>query len=775
MSFRFLKTFLWVANLVMLGCGGQTASTDLKVIRAIDEQSTAEIEIKGFDIINDKKVFLVSAGKNLHPVSNCDDVNELNSILDRSNGDKPDSVSYDALIAGAIEEEVYLPRSELSCKGDFLPRKFLSNAEEESNSPEVPVYYSQDAYYVDTGAKGEYYLIDPKTSSCVYKFASTLFGFERRLDSLEFGMPPDLAKSITLNCANNDRTHYRLMTFTAARGGGAKFPFKTIVFLSFQNTSADGSKADVTIPFHRIDGQLIDKSSPIFISFIEELKLKYRVNEVAETSQPGVILKLYGKLLYDFCLNDCGDSFAPTIETLAKGQPSKLVAPTPVPSLSSKPDLSQNGLEVSELIADPVNQIRFLGCENQLLKSLGLKSSKNDWFPSLRSQVLGRSPSKSDIFECPAKAQPLVCEKTLARSKYSWDELRALLNDKNGCPSGSNLLRFKVDSNLIIEASGPITLNRDTVTSEVVFEPLVPTDRKTITYRFVCLKKSDCVPSGLNSEIRAFAIESSRTLTFSNIDLKAEIDSKNFLSDSESSSLRFTAAEASFGSQLSLNNSSLLLSDYNGRNLWHNGVRIISQSLDLNLLPIANVRKSSFTCVSCSIQSDGVAIDLRNSIALMTSLKESTFTIKSKEWAVKSNGGSEVILSGGVVEGAKLFSFSDEAKGYVNGTKLVFSGDTLKGPVNAFSFMTRSFGGPGFTLELHKSSIHGLPLEQVDNFKMVDFSSSDGSSSMNLGVLTFYRNASDNTETVLSPDQIEYFLRCKGEGQLLYRFKNYCI
>jgi hypothetical protein len=734
----------------------------LNVIQVGDASGVAEIRVVGYDTVDSKNRYFVAAGRNLHVVTGCKSLGELDALLDTKTGADLPNKDILTLTAPTEDNSQLILRSELSCHGEFLPRDYDSKTE---NDPIL--YIDNNRYFLGTGEVGEYYSIDSTAAGCVYNFANQLFGFEKRTPYLAFGRPEDAAQVLDLSCASSDSTKYRLSVFKPDR----PLPFGALVFLGYQDVDSKGEKVDSILRFHRINGQLITFGNPDYNSLINELTAQYKIKpEDIKFVNNAEVLRNADKVFFDYCVGTC-TSFQPKMESLVI-RPRAALAPLPAaPVVNTLPDVELDAQQAAEAKLDKVNSYRFVGCDD-LMKKIGLSGSSREWFSTVRAQLMGQRKVNGSVFACPKVAQQISCEKVLDRSLYTVADFNKVLEDKTRCPSGTTQQVIKLDSNVVVEGVDPIRVGSNVGYSDTRFQPLVPSDTRSLTYRFLCASKDKCMPA-TPTDVRTFTISGRKNVLIQGVELKAAINSGSFLSDNESSSLRFSGIEVNDGAVLTLLKSSIKRSEYKNRNLWNIGSRILTTLTDENGFPIQNVERSKLYCLDCGIEVENIAVDATDSQVFIQG-REKEATVQGTNVALALRGSAEVLTAKTKVQGDNLSLMGATSRQFIKDSQLQITGNTLVKPVAAFKFLSRSVNQP-FTLELQNNAISGLPAEQVSNFQFADFSGSDGTAVLQMGPGQFSRLSEDRKQNLpVSDDEVGYFLRCSGKGKLIFKFKNYC-
>lgn len=745
----------------MSACHSEDTSR-LNVIQVGDASGVAEIRVVGYDTVDSKNRYFVAAGRNLHVVTGCKSLGELDALLDTKTGADLPNKDILTLTAPTEDNSQLILRSELSCHGEFLPRDYDSKTE---NDPIL--YIDNNRYFLGTGEVGEYYSIDSTAAGCVYNFANQLFGFEKRTPYLAFGRPEDATQVLDLSCASSDSTKYRLSVFKPDR----PLPFGALVFLGYQDVDSKGEKVDSILRFHRINGQLITFGNPDYNSLINELTAQYKIKpEDIKFVNNAEVLRNADKVFFDYCVGTC-TTFQPKLETLVI-RPRAALAPLPAaPVVNTLPDVELDAQQAAEAKLDKVNSYRFVGCDD-LMKKIGLSGSSREWFSTVRAQLMGQRKVNGSVFACPKVAQQISCEKVLDRSLYTVADFNKVLEDKTRCPSGTTQQVIKLDSNVVVEGVDPIRVGSNVGYSDTRFQPLVPSDTRSLTYRFLCASKDKCMPA-TPTDVRTFTISGRKNVLIQGVELKAAINSGSFLSDNESSSLRFSGIEVNDGAVLTLLKSSIKRSEYKNRNLWNTGSRILTTLTDENGFPIQNVERSKLYCLDCGIEVENIAVDATDSQVFIQG-REKEATVQGTNVALALRGSAEVLTAKTKVQGDNLSLMGATSRQFIKDSQLQITGNTLVKPVAAFKFLSRSVNQP-FTLELQNNAISGLPAEQVSNFQFADFSGSDGTAVLQMGPGQFSRLSEDRKQNLpVSDDEVGYFLRCSGKGKLIFKFKNYC-
>lgn len=745
----------------MSACHSEDTSR-LNVIQVGDASGVAEIRVVGYDTVDSKNRYFVAAGRNLHVVTGCKSLGELDALLDTKTGADLPNKDILTLTAPTEDNSQLILRSELSCHGEFLPRDYDSKTE---NDPIL--YIDNNRYFLGTGEVGEYYSIDSTAAGCVYNFANKLFGFEKRTPYLAFGRPEDATQVLDLSCASSDSTKYRLSVFKPDR----PLPFGALVFLGYQDVDSKGEKVDSILRFHRINGQLITFGNPDYNSLINELTAQYKIKpEDIKFVNNAEVLRNADKVFFDYCVGTC-TTFQPKLETLVI-RPRAALAPLPAaPVVNTLPDVELDAQQAAEAKLDKVNSYRFVGCDD-LMKKIGLSGSSREWFSTVRAQLMGQRKVNGSVFACPKVAQQISCEKVLDRSLYTVADFNKVLEDKTRCPSGTTQQVIKLDSNVVVEGVDPIRVGSNVGYSDTRFQPLVPSDTRSLTYRFLCASKDKCMPA-TPTDVRTFTISGRKNVLIQGVELKAAINSGSFLSDNESSSLRFSGIEVNDGAVLTLLKSSIKRSEYKNRNLWNTGSRILTTLTDENGFPIQNVERSKLYCLDCGIEVENIAVDATDSQVFIQG-REKEATVQGTNVALALRGSAEVLTAKTKVQGDNLSLMGATSRQFIKDSQLQITGNTLVKPVAAFKFLSRSVNQP-FTLELQNNAISGLPAEQVSNFQFADFSGSDGTAVLQMGPGQFSRLSEDRKQNLpVSDDEVGYFLRCSGKGKLIFKFKNYC-
>jgi len=763
-----MKKFLAVGAIFIAGflgaCRSQESS-QLDVIQVGDASGVAEIRVVGYDNQDSQNRYFVAAGRNLHVVTGCRSLGELDALLDSKTS--PNIPNVDLLTLTQEEEgnNPYILRSELSCQGEFLPRDYGSKDE---NDPIL--YFDNNRYFLGTGAAGEYYSIDSLAAGCVYNFANKLFGFENRSPYLAFGRPEDANQVLDLSCASVDTTKYRLSIFKP--DPARPLPFGVLIFLGYQDTDSKGEKIDTILRFHRINGQLIKFPSPEYDTLIGELITQYTIKP--EDIKPLSLVEVSrnaDRIFFDYCQGSCS-AFQAKIETLAIRPAPRLVALPTAPVVNNLPDVQLDVQQASEAKLDSLNSYRFIGCED-LMKKVGLSGSSREWFTTVRAQLMGQRQVKGSVFACPKVAQQISCEKILDRSLYTVADFNKILEDKTRCPSGTTQQIIKLDSNVVVEGIDPVRIGSNVGYSDTRFQALVPSDTRVLTYRFLCASKDRCLPT-TSSDVRTFTVSGRRNVVLQGVELKVAINSGSFLSDNESSTLKFSGIEVIDGAVVTLLKSSLKRSDYKGRNLWNMGSKVMTTLTDLDGFPVPNVERSKLYCLDCEIEVENIAVDATDSQVFIQG-REKEARLQGQNIALALRGAAEVLSAKARLQGDNLSLMGATSRQFIKDSQLQITGNTLVKPVAAFKFLSRAVNQP-FTLELQNNAISGLPAEQVSNFQFADFSGSDGTAVLQMGPGQFSRLSEDRKQSVpVAEEEVGYFLRCSGKGKLIYKFKNYCL
>ncbi|WP_218110051.1 hypothetical protein [Oligoflexus tunisiensis] len=737
----------------------------MNIIQVSDATGVAEIRVVGFDTQDSQNRYFVAAGRNLHVVVGCSSLSQLDALLDTKTSPDLDNRDLLTLTQPVDDNSHYIIRSELSCQGEFLPRNFDSKLE---NDPIL--YVDENRYFLGTGETGEYYSIDSLSAGCVYNFANQLFGFEKRSPYLAFGRPEDATQIMDLSCANADHTKYRLSVFKP--DPARPLPFGVLVFLGYQDIDSQGGKIDTTLRFHRMNGQLIKFPSHEYDALIGELTVQYKIKpeDIKNTSLVEVS-RSADKVFLDYCQGNCA-AFQPKIETLAMRPAPRLVALPAAPVVNTLPDVQLDAQQAAEAKLDKLNSYRFMGCDD-LLKKIGLAGSSREWFSTVRAQLMGQRQVSGNVFSCPKVAQQVSCEKILDRSFYTVAEFNKVLEDKSRCPVGTTQQVIKLDSNVVVEGVDPIRLGSNVGYSDTRFHALVPSDIRTLTYRFLCTSKDKCLPTS-TTDVRTLVISGRKNVVFQGVELKSAINSGSFLADNESSTLKFAGIEISDGAVATLLKTSIKRSEYKGRNLWNMGARVLTTVIDENGFPLNNPERSKLYCLECEIEVENIGVDATDSqVFIFGRGKEAN--IQGQSIAIALRGSAEALTAKSKVQGDNLSLLGATSRLFIKDSQLRISGNTLVKPVSAFKFLSRGVKQP-FTLELQNNGISGLPAEQVSNFRFADYADSDGTAVLQMSLGQFSRYSEDRKQDVpVSEEEVGYFLRCTGKGKLIYKFKNYCI
>lgn len=738
--------------------------SQLSVIQVGDASGVAEIRVVGYDGVDSRNRYFVAAGRNLHVVTGCQSLAELDALLDTKTGPNLDNKDLLTLTAPLEDNSQFILRSELSCHGEFLPRNYDSKSE---NDPIL--YIDNNRYFLGTGEAGEYYSIDSTAAGCVYNFANQLFGFEKRSPYLSFGRPEDATQVLDLSCASADTTKYRLSVFKP--DPARPVPFGALVFLGYQDVDSKGEKVDTIVRFHRINGQLIKFASPEYEALISELTTQYKIKaEDIKSASIAEVSRNADKVFFDYCQGAC-TAFQPKMETLVVRPAPRLAALPAAPVVNTLPDVELDAQQAAEAKLDKLNSYRFVGCDD-LMKKVGLAGSSREWFSTVRAQLMGQRKVNGSVFACPKVAQQVSCEKILDRSLYTVADFNKVLEDKTRCPSGTTQQVIKLDSNVVVEGVDPIRIGSNVGYSDTRFQPLVPSDTRALTYRYLCASKDKCMPA-TPTDVRTFTISGRKNVLIQGVELKAAVNSGSFLADNESSTLRFSGIEVNDGAVLTLLKSSIKRSEYKNRNLWHMGSRILTTLTDENGLPLQNVERSKLYCLDCGIEVENIAVDATDSQVFIQG-REKEAAVQGTNTALALRGSTEVLTAKTRLTGDNLALMGATSRQFIKDSQLQITGNTLVKPVAAFKFLSRSVNQP-FTLELQNNAISGLPAEQVSNFQFADFSGSDGTAVLQMGPGQFSRLSEDRKQNLpVSDDEVGYFLRCSGKGKLIYKFKNYC-
>ncbi len=763
-----MKNILALGALLVVGflnaCHSPETSP-LNVIQVGDASGVAEIRVIGYDTQEAGNRYFVAAGRNLHVVTGCQTLGALDALLDTKTGADLPNRDLTTLITPLEDNTHYIMRSELSCQGDFLPRNFDSKAE---NDPIL--YFDNNRYFLGTGEAGEYYSIDSLAAGCVYNFANQLFGFEQRSPYLAFGRPEDATQVMDLSCASADTTKYRISVFKPEPG--RPVPFGALVFLGYQDVDPKGEKIDSILRFHRINGQFFQHASAEYNALIAELTSQFKIKpEDIKFMNLAEVSRSRDKVFFDYCQSSC-NAFQPKIETLVFNPRANLVALPSAPVVTNLPDVQLDTQQVTEAKLNSTNSYRFAGCDD-LQKKIGLAGSSREWFTTVRAQLMGQRKVNGNVFSCPKVAQQVSCEKILDRSLYTVADFNKLLEDKTRCPAGTTQQIIKLDSNVVVEGVDPIRIGSNVSYSETRFQPLVPSDIRALTYRYLCASKEKCMPATA-TDVRTFSISGRKNVLLQGVELKAAINSGTLLSDNESSTLKFSGIEVSEGAVLTLLKSSIKRSEYKSRNLWNLGSKILTNLTDENGFPLPNVERSKLYCLDCGIEVENIAVDATDSQVFIQG-REKEAQVQGTNIALALRGSAEVLTAKTKLQGDNLSLMGATSRQFIKDSQLQITGNTLVKPVAAFKFLTRSFNQP-FTLELQNNAISGLPAEQVSNFQFADFSGSDGSAVLQMGPGQFSRLSEDRKQNVpVAEEEVGYFLRCSGKGKLMYKFKNYCM
>jgi hypothetical protein len=738
-------------------------TSQLNVIQVGDASGVAEIQVVGYDTVDSENRYFVAAGRNLHVVTGCQSLGELDALLDTKTGADLPNKDLLTLTAPLEDNSQLILRSELSCTSEFLPRNYDSKTE---NDPIL--YIDSNRYFLGTGEIGEYYSIDSTAAGCVYNFANQLFGFEKRTPYLAFGRPEDATQILDLSCASTDTTKYRLSVFKPDR----PLPFGALVFLGYQDTDSKGGKVDSILRFHRINGQLITFGNTDYNTLISELTAHYKIKtEDIKFVNNAEVARNGDKVFFDYCLGSC-TAFQPKIETLVIRPKAALAPLSMAPVVNNLPDVELDVQQAAEAKLDKSNSYRFLGCD-ELMTKIGLSGSSREWFSTVRAQLMGQRKVNGSIFACPMVAQQVSCEKILDRSLYTVADFNKVLEDKNRCPSGTTQQVIKLDSNVVVEGVDPIRVGSNVGYSDTRFQPLVPSDTRTLTYRFLCASKDKCMPA-TPTDIRTFTVSGRKNVVMQGVELKAAINSGGFLSDNESSTLRFSSIEVNDGAVLVLLKSSIKRSDYKNRNLWNMGSKILTTLTDESGFPLQNVERSKLYCLDCAIEVENIAVDATDSQVFIQG-REKEASVQGTNTALALRGSAEVLTAKTKLQSDNLSLMGATSRQFIKDSQLQITGNTLVKPVAAFRFLSRNVTQP-FTLELQNNAISGLPAEQVSNFQFADFSGSDGSAVLQMGPGQFSRLSEDRKQSIsVAEAEVGYFLRCSGKGKLIYKFKNYCL
>lgn len=766
-------------TLTLAGCGNESKpeASRVKAIAATQVGAeTAFVDLLSYDSKDGANRYFLTIGKNLHVVSDCSDEKALFAKVETESSKLVPSV----LDTWLTEEKGYVRRSDLSCNTQKLPR--LSSGEILART----MYFDAGKYYFSTGANQEYYAIDVENSACVFNLASGLFGFEARTSDVVYAGPSDLnqSKVTTLSCQNRASGVYRLLKFsqdsfvikTNPPGPDAPGRLKRMYVLSYSDRQSDGQTATTYLPIYKVDGKLLEDGSAESSKLLNLLNQKFGVNigDIPLLDRLLFTKEIVTLLWNDYCIDRCQEAgFRPNHLILD----TKTITFSPVTALEASSLSDKQGRVFSHWVQTPTQALNFYGCDDSFIKGFGLSAKENEWFGTQRLLSQGQLDVSGKLFVCPRLATPKNCDVVLTKGSYSADEIIGMIKQPPATCTGRDTLRLRMDANVKVSLNKEISFDSSVTSTfkKLTIEAYEKSLRRTLTIAYTCADKGDCLNNSLR---KIFRLGFEKEMEINGIDIKIAVDNKKLLGDNEEEQTRFLAFYVEHDARLSFRNAHLLesKSSKGTRNFLTQAVAVESKISTggscFGCVAHEEIKPSLISILGSTIDSEEDSIIASNSRVLVQALNEEPSSIKSKKKPLSLLETGEAVVEGSTISGSPLTYIGDKARVFFKNVQFSLAGNTLSSSVSAFEFGSSEVAKP-FSLEVDASDFHGLPPEQISNFRFADFRTATAPAVASLTGTHFFRS-DDGKEVEIKAENADLYLSCGGNGKLLFRFRNYC-